>query len=899
MRRFIHNLVIGSLLAGSTTPAIAQIVPDFQVNDNGGVNGADQAAPRLANGNGIYVAVWEDRRNGLNVDIFGQLYTEDGTPVGENFRLNDDNGTALQYRSDVAMAADGDFCSTWLDRRSEGWDWDLYLQRYDELGMPQGGNLLVNDDQSEAEQEHGRVAWSDAGGVVVWADERQGDWLIYAQRYTVAGEPLGTNFPVTGNDVYTEYWPVVALTADGGFIVVWSDNREGLADFSVFGRRFDAAGDPVGNEFRVNDAQGDSQILAELECNDDGCVVAWMDKRNGEFQIYAQRYNAAGEPLGANLHVDPVPQDWAQRFPTLALAAGGGFVVAWNDERGEYTDIYARRFDAAGEPLGESFCVNTAAGDCYHGYPAVASVAAGEFCIVWEDHRRGDKGEIFAQRYSGGETAGENFLVNDDVGSSNQNGPALARNSDAFLIAWTDERRDWGDIFAQRFDNTATPLEGNFQVCDADSGSGQCSAAAGMAAAGNFVLVWEDYRNGYIGDVYGQCFATDGVPHGSNFRVNEETGAVCNCAPAIGMRAAGDFLIAWNDLPLEETGRRERSLLRRRAGREENDADILAQLYTADGTPTGDNFMVNDDDGYTDQSGVAAAAHPGGYILTWQDGRNDGWIGDIFAQRLDTAGTPLDDNFQVNTDAVGAHQRDPAVAAAADGGCVIAWSDNRAGVWDTFAQRINGEGIPLGDNFQVNDNQEPTHETFPAVALTADGGFLISWTDRREGTTAIYARCFDAGGQSLGASFRLTSADGGCQSAGAVTIWNSRIYSTWEDNRGGQTGFDIWANVLDWEEPHAVVVGFPVGPLRFRLHGNHPNPFNAITHINCELPRAGELGFAIYNLNGQLLERRQSSRQPAGEWRTSFDAGPLPSGVDIYEIQFESERRAGRMLLVK
>ena len=53
----------------------------------------------------------------------------------------------------------------------------------------------------------------------------------------------------------------------------------------------------------------------------------------------------------------------------------------------------------------------------------------------------------------------------------------------------------------------------------ADQGSPSISSDA----SGNFVITWEDYRNGRP-DIYGQRYSSDGSALGTNFKVNDDGG---------------------------------------------------------------------------------------------------------------------------------------------------------------------------------------------------------------------------------------------------------------------------------------------------------------------------------------------------------------------------------------
>ena len=67
-------------------------------------------------------------------------------------------------------------------------------------------------------------------------------------------------------------------------------------------------------------------------------------------------------------------------------------------------------------------------------------------------------------------------------------------------------------------------------------------------------------------------------------------------------------------------------------------------------------------------------------------------------------------------------------------------------------------------------------------------------------------------------------------------------------------------------------------PSRLAIIGNYPNPFNAGTFINYELPETGWVKISISNLNGQSVRDLRQGMQSAGSHSIRWD-GCLTSGV--------------------
>ena len=89
------------------------------------------------------------------------------------------------------------------------------------------------------------------------------------------------------------------------------------------------------------------------------------------------------------------------------------------------------------------------------------------------------------------------------------------------------------------------------------------------------------------------------------------------------------------------------------------------------------------------------------------------------------------------------------------------------------------------------------------------------------------------------------------------------------------------------------------------LHGNSPNPFNPVTLIQYELPTAGRVDLAVYDLSGRLVrtlvaaELLDAGRQTAPWNGRDDDDRAVASGVYFYRLEVGGEVLTKRMVLLK
>lgn len=355
---------------------------------------------------------------------------------------------------------------------------------------PNGAEFQVNEDYLGYQL--APQAAVDSGGhyVVTWVGaDGDGDG-IFARRYRSSGVPLGPEFLVNQTTANVQYGPAVGADANGNFVVVW-ESYSGLNTWDVFGRRFRPDGTPIGPEFQVNTYTTGYQYLADVAVHDDGSfVVVWQSDYQGYYSVTARRYDSAGTAgpeFIVNNYLDHLHQQ-----PRVRGGGDGAFVVAWyaDGARPDY-DIFARRYDTAGNPLGGQFQVNDVTAD-YQGFPSLAVEANNEFVVSWQS-----------------------FSLSSGY-----------------------------DIFARRFNAAGTPILGQFQVNTYTAGS-QIRSSTAVDDAGNFMVTWHSAGTDGSGfSLQGRHFAAAGNPTSVEFRVNTYTTGD-QWMSSVTAKGPGDFLVVW------------------------------------------------------------------------------------------------------------------------------------------------------------------------------------------------------------------------------------------------------------------------------------------------------------------------------------------------------------------
>jgi hypothetical protein len=235
---------------------------------------------------------------------------------------------------------------------------------------------------------------------------------------------------------------------------VWQSNGQDGQGWEIYGQRYNASGQLLGGEFRVNNTLAGNQTAPSVTgLTNGGFVVAWQGPDASGVGIYARRFNASGVPQGVDFRVNTVTNN-DQSLPTVAGLGNGGFVVGWQSalQDGSGLGVYRQRFTSAGVRSGGIVRVNTHTGGD-QGTPALAGFTDSGFVVVWASLNQDGSGwGVYAQVYSAaGAKVNSEFRVNTTT-LGNQYQPAIAAvASGKFVVVWTSQDGSSTGIYAQRF----------------------------------------------------------------------------------------------------------------------------------------------------------------------------------------------------------------------------------------------------------------------------------------------------------------------------------------------------------------------------------------------------------------------------------------------------------------
>lgn len=481
---------------------------------------------------------------------------------------------------------------------------------------------------------------------------------------------------------------------------------------------------PAGSEFLVNtQTNGGQRNSAVTGLTNGNFVVTWWDDGNA-YAMKAQIFAADGSKVGAELRLSSFGNLY-ESLPFVASLAGGGFVVAFQTGGGSPShQIDAQIYAANGSKIGSQFSVPTPGATTSQEVEAITGLANGGFVVTWRDNAADGNGYgVFAQVVAAdGSKVGSQFLVNTATAGFQYHSTVTSLANGSFIVAWQDSSSGTlGDssssIKAQIFAANGSRIGSEFLVNTQTAGV-QLAPKITNLANGGFVVTWQDgysggAGSGTLGDssgasVKGQVFAADGSKVGTEFLVNTQT-ANDQSAPVVTALGSG-FVITWGD---------KSGTLGDSSG-----TSIKAQVFAADGTKIGSEFLVNTQTANDQTHQTIASLGNGAFIVTWDDA--SGTLGDA-------SGTSIKAQiFTLNTTPNTPTISDVSVA----NGYVNA-------VNDSAAHALNGQA-DAGSTVKIYLNGSAT----PSYTTTADanGTWRVTVGHLVDGTYSYVATATDLAG---------------------------------------------------------------------------------------------------------------------------------------------------------
>lgn len=220
------------------------------------------------------------------------------------------------------------------------------------------------------------VAFGGGNYTVVWSDNRSSYSNVYAARVTPAGTVLEPNGIQVGPATATfQYQPAIAF--DGTrFFVAWGY----MTPYAITGRFINIDGTPE-DTVRIADV-GDKTADVSIAFDGTNYLVVWTEYTVSGYIVNARFVSTTGVPIGSVFTIaSPV-----YRMSSLDMCFDGhNYFVTYCSDTSGYYQIYGRKYNPSGVPVGGAFRISTSSYDSY--FCSVIPGSDNHYLNVWSEDR--------------------------------------------------------------------------------------------------------------------------------------------------------------------------------------------------------------------------------------------------------------------------------------------------------------------------------------------------------------------------------------------------------------------------------------------------------------------------------------------------------------------------------
>ena len=590
-----------------------------------------QCQPDVAFDGTDYLVVWRDERSGRS-NIYGTRLNQAGIVL-------DPNGIVISAvargSSNPSVAFDGlNYLVVWDDDRTL-FNSYIYGTRVSQQGTVLDSSAIPISTVSYARK--ASVAFDGSNYLVVWEDWRGEHSDIYGARVNQEGNVLEpTGIPICTAPLW-EWEPSIAFDRSN-YLVVWTDSRNG-GWWNIYGSRVDTLGrvlDTTGIAIRTGTSDS---YIPDVASDGINYLVVWKAwPRNQTSSTYGARVTHEGTVLDSGILISKAAN--SQWNPSIA-SDGSNYLVVWEEQRDSSFDIYGSLVDQNGMIQGQSgFPISIATNEQRH--PSVA-FDGNNYLVVWQDKRSGYYKIYGARVTPSGQVLDQDgilFYPVPNIDPTNQIAPSVAFDGDNYLVVWGDVRKNQAShIYGTRVTPSGTVLDiSGFPISTAPSLQRSPSV---VFDGTNYLVVWQDERNGNYDDIYGARVSPGGQVLDSS-GISISTAENYQESPSIAFDGI-NYLVAWQDY-------RNGSL----------NPDIYgARVSQAGAVLDSNGFAISTAINYQQQPSVTFDGTD--YIVVWEDHRS-GLDWDIYGARVSQLGAVID------TFPVSAHYKDQINPSLAHGG---------------------------------------------------------------------------------------------------------------------------------------------------------------------------------------------------------------------------------------
>jgi len=387
---------------------------------------------------------------------------------------------------------------------------DYYMNEYNEY-MDSPSNIsnqfIINQNQTQGQFDPIVIKLTNGNAFITWLGSQSGNYDVYGRIFNPNGTAITDEFTINNNTQGDQAALSVAPLNDGNAIISWNVRQVGNNDV-IYARIISSEGDYLTNDFQVNQntsSYRSKSAIASLDNNN--IFLTWFGMQTGDYNIYGRIFNQAGNPLGDDFMIN---QNTAadQAYPAISATDNNVF-IAWNSNHAGFNNIYGRVFNENGVSQTEEFAISQIPYS-YPKYPGLLKVNTGNLLVSWETTQNSNDHLVYARIYNiSGSALNDNFIIANDTERQKYDLKLTLFGENNIFGTWVNSqfKNNFYDVYGQLLDMIGTPLTDEFMISHNVTVNQNFQNAVELAN-GNVFTVWSGFtKNDY--DIYCKILTTD------------------------------------------------------------------------------------------------------------------------------------------------------------------------------------------------------------------------------------------------------------------------------------------------------------------------------------------------------------------------------------------------------
>ena len=238
---------------------------------------------------------------------------------------------------------------------------------------------------------------------VFWHSYRGGIAALFYKTYD--GIFWSDDTPLTNDSSHTNGNPSAVQLDNGTVLVVWTSNRDGLANFNLFYKSTSDSGLHWSADTRLTTDLNDDKRPSVLQSSDGTIWVFWQSRRTGNDEIFYKTYK---ELLWSN-DTQLTFNSNEDQYPSSIQTTDGSLWVFWDSNRTGNRDLFYKFSFDSGESWSEETQLTTDPSSDI--FPSAVQITDGIIIVAWQSNRDGLQPDIYYKLFDGVSWSPENMAT--------------------------------------------------------------------------------------------------------------------------------------------------------------------------------------------------------------------------------------------------------------------------------------------------------------------------------------------------------------------------------------------------------------------------------------------------------------------------------------------------------